>query len=179
MTPEDVIDYVTKTPDNTNPNVLRSMLKTLIDDSQPLSPMIVVEYDVTTYEEVATAIDNEQLVGFPYDGTALYLFDHLDETKMYFKSGNSIITLDNTDAWSDPIDVSPVFNARYGTTTFAEIAAAYQGNRMVQVNVGNDIYVLSYIAYDTGAEFAHPEDSGNSFVGVSINDEWSRYDGVE
>ena len=38
LTTEDVVNYVIQSPQNTNPNVLRGIVNTLIDDSQPAPP---------------------------------------------------------------------------------------------------------------------------------------------
>ncbi len=137
--------------------------------------IFVGEYGTTTYTEIYQAVGDGRFVVIS-DLTSMryYTAAFADlQGRLYFTCDNKLIYIDPVDGWSNEIDNSPVFYAVENVTTFDEIATAYRAGKVCCVNDGNDIYTLSYIAFDSGATFAHPTANGNSFKNVNISDVWS------
>lgn len=133
-------------------------------------------YGTTTYPEIYQAVMVEGKFVVIGDLTSMkyYIAAYADlQGRLYFTCDNKLIYIDPVNGWSNEIDNSPVFYATENVTTFDEIATAYRAGKVCCVNDGNDIYTLSYIAFDTGATFAHPTANGNSFKNVNISDVWS------
>ena len=143
-------------------------------------------YNVTPFSEIYSAWDGDKLVILSRVNP-LGHYEHAVLSDISTTTATFIVPANPSDGSYEKITCTAsgwnvetvqysdggVFYATENVTTFDEIATAYRAGKLCCVNDGNDIYTLSYIAFDTGATFAHPTANGNSFKGVSISDVWS------
>lgn len=139
-------------------------------------------YNSTTYAAVLEAFEDGKAVICNNSNHYYPLLEYSPSAGTFIFSGVNNTTrvqieLRQSGGWQTPDEESliDIFWATYGTTTSAEIEAAYQAGKMVCVYSGYDVYTLSYWLYGNVHRFSRSMGVTADYIQCS-NDVWSYED---